>query len=49
MLNADTMTETARHIIRKHPDCDADEIGKVRNATNNHVYFFTAADRTICS
>lgn len=40
---ADALTETARHIIKKHYDCGADEIGKIRNITNNSVYFFTAA------
>lgn len=43
MDKTDAMLETAERIIKKHFGCRADEIGKVQNATNNFVYFFSAA------
>ena len=43
MDNTDTMMNTVKHIINQHFGRDADEIGKIRNITNNSVYFFTVA------
>ena len=43
MGKADAAIETVKQIIRAHFGCDADEIGKIRNITNNSVYFFTIA------
>ena len=43
MDKVDPVMETVEHIIRKHFGCSADKIGKIRNVTNNDVYFFTLA------
>ena len=43
MGKADAITETVQQIIKKYFGCDANEIGKIRNITNNSVYFFTVA------
>ena len=43
MDKADAAMETVKQLIRKHFGCDADEIGKKPNATNNSVYCFTVA------
>ena len=45
MGKADAAMETVKQIIRAHFGSDADEIGKVRNITNNSVYFFTMAGK----
>ena len=45
MDKADAAIETVKQIIRAHFGCDADEIGKIRNITNNSVYFFTMAGK----
>ncbi len=45
MGKADAAMETVKQIIRVHFGSDADEIGKVRNITNNSVYFFTMAGK----
>ena len=43
MDKVDPAMKTVEHIIRKHFGCHADKIGKIRNVTNNDVYFFTLA------
>ena len=43
MDKADAAMETVKQLIRKHFGCDADEIEKKPNATNNSVYCFTVA------
>ena len=45
MGKADAAIETVKQIIRTHFGCDTDEIGKIRNITNNSVYFFTIAGK----
>jgi len=45
MGKADAAMETVKQIIKAHFGSDADEIGKVRNITNNSVYFFTMAGK----
>ena len=45
MGKADAAIETVKQIIRTHFGCDTDEIGKIRNITNNSIYFFTIAGK----
>ena len=43
MDKTDAMMDIVKHIINQHFGCDAYEIGKIRNITNNSVYFFKVA------
>ena len=49
MDKADAAMETVKQLIRKHFGCDADEIEKKPNATNNSVYCFTVGGGSFLS